>query len=162
GCGPDAAGRADAPWFRAPGTAAKHSATAISCCPRRAIGGRPVVVKMITVLDPLPHIAHHIVKAERIGLERTDRRRLAIVPVATAVKAICISLADLVAPKIGRRRSCTCRIFPFGFGEQSVGLTRHHGEPGRIRLGVIPAHIDDWLLAPSPAFVVAFFETATD
>src|ERR1700680_1657422 len=52
-----------------PGTAADEMATAITRFPRRAIRGRPVVVSVIAVLDPLPDIAVHVIEAERRGRE---------------------------------------------------------------------------------------------
>src|SRR5262249_3736975 len=41
-----------------------------------------------------------------------------------------------------RRSSGTCRVFPFRLGEQPVLLAGHPGEPAHIRLGVVPAHMD--------------------
>src|SRR5262249_38119691 len=79
---PVAGGRADVLRKVAPGSAADAAATAISTGPRRTICGRFFVIFMIAILHPLPHIAGHVVEAERIGRERSDRRGLTIVPFA--------------------------------------------------------------------------------
>jgi hypothetical protein len=39
---------------------------------------------MDAVLEPFPNIANHVVETERIGGERTDRSRLAVIPLAAA------------------------------------------------------------------------------
>ena len=70
---PLAGGGAEALWLPEPGTAANATHIAVTTGPRRAIGGRPVIVAVIAILHPLPHVARHVVEAERIGLERIDR-----------------------------------------------------------------------------------------
>src|SRR5580704_8542936 len=112
-----------------PGPAAGDTAAAISAGPRRTIGGRPAVVAMGAILDPLPYVAGRVVEAERIGLERSGRRGLAIVPAAAASVAIGVALADRVAPGIGGRGAGARRIFPFGLGEQTVAPAGRVGQP---------------------------------
>ena len=53
----------------------------------------------------------------------------------------------------GRFRSGTSGIFPFRLGEQTIGFAGHFGQPSRIALGVVPAHIDHWLAAAPKAVV---------
>jgi hypothetical protein len=104
---PGAAGRAEALRIVAPGTAAKDTGTAaISAGPCRTVWGRSVIVGMIAILHPLEHVTRHVVEAERVGLERADRRGLAVIPLAAAAIAVGIFLADLVTPVIGRRGAC--------------------------------------------------------
>jgi hypothetical protein len=67
---PDAGGAPRVARSVAPGPAAQHA--------RRA-----VVVR--TVLDPLPNVTVHVVKAPGIGLEAPDRRGLSSIPLAAAV-----------------------------------------------------------------------------
>ena len=72
GVEPVAVGRAEELRGAVPGTAADDTAIAISTGPRRTVCGRTVVVVMIAILDPLPHVAGRVVKAELIGSERPD------------------------------------------------------------------------------------------
>ena len=92
-------------------------------------------------------------ETERIGGERADGSRQLIVPLAAAAVAISIPFTDLVAPRIGRQRSSTRRIFPFRLGEQPISLAGHTGEPGHVGLGVVPARVNDRPPAPSPASI---------
>ena len=69
---PVAAGGADILRSGAPGTAANHAVTAVTNDPHRTIGGSLIVISVIAILYPLPHIAGHIVEAERIRFERSD------------------------------------------------------------------------------------------
>src|SRR5271170_911597 len=72
----------------APRTAAADALFAVAGCPRRTVRRRRVVAVVIAVLDPLPHIAKHIVQAKRIGRERADRRGFLVIPGATTVEAV--------------------------------------------------------------------------
>jgi hypothetical protein len=65
---PGASGRAEVLRKVAPGTATNHRLTAVTNGPRRTIGGCCIVIAVIAILHPLPHVAGHIVEAERIGL----------------------------------------------------------------------------------------------
>jgi hypothetical protein len=47
---PVAVGRAEVLWLEEPGTGANDTAIAVTTGPRRAIGGRPVVVVVIAIL----------------------------------------------------------------------------------------------------------------
>src|ERR1043166_1369690 len=62
---------------------------------------------------------------------RTVRRR-AFVVAMDAVLAICVVLADVIAPRIGCLSAGPRRIFVFGFREQPIGLARHFGQPCRV------------------------------
>src|SRR5260221_14110005 len=83
-----------------PGTAATDAVTAISTGPRRTVGGCFFVVAVIAILYPLPNVAMHVVETERIGLERSNWRGLAVIPLAAATVTIGVPLADLGAPVI--------------------------------------------------------------
>ena len=99
--------------------------TAISAGPCRTTCGRSVVVTVIAILYPLPHISGHIVETESVGWERSDRRGLTVGR-AAAVKAESVRFADRVAPVIGRGGAGAGRVFPFGLGKQTVGLAGHY------------------------------------
>ena len=79
GC-PSAVGRAEDPRTADPGTAADDAATAISTGPRRTVGGRSFVVVVIAILHPLPDVARHVVKTERIGRRTSQPARSACRP----------------------------------------------------------------------------------
>jgi len=124
---PETKGRAEAQRIAEPGTAAKDTVVAIALIyPGRAVFRCPFVVGVQTILDPFPDIAVHIVKAELIGRKRADWSGPAV-PLAAASVAVGVAFADLVAPRIDRRRAGTSRILPFGFGEQPVGPAGHLG-----------------------------------
>jgi hypothetical protein len=55
------------------GTAADDPAIAITCRPSRAVGGGPVILFVIAILDPFPDIAVHVIEAEAIRLFLPDR-----------------------------------------------------------------------------------------
>src|SRR5436190_14391816 len=101
---------------------------------------------MIAILHPLPHVASHIVEAERIRLERSDGRGSR--PLAAATIAIGIPLTDLVAPEIGSRAGAS-RVFPFRLGKETVGPAGHLREPRRILPGFIPTDVDDRPCCPT-------------
>src|SRR5215510_9172661 len=80
------------------------------------------VIVFVAVGHPLPHVAMHIVEAEGIRLERADRSRLLLVPLATAAITIGAVLADLIAPGVFGATTRPRRILPFGFGQQAVSF----------------------------------------
>src|SRR5262249_21698014 len=107
--------------------------------PRRAVGGWiSRIAAGPAVLHPLPHIAVHVVQAESTGGKRADRSRPLKVPLATTAVTVGISLAELVAPGIGRRGPGARRIFPFGLGEQAIRLPGPLRQPRHVLLGVVP------------------------
>ena len=82
---PVAIGRAEDPWVVEPGTATQHTPTTVPAArPRRAIARSPSIVLMPAVLDPLPHVAVHVVQTPRGRVERPHRRGLGVVPPAAA------------------------------------------------------------------------------
>src|SRR5262249_60344422 len=87
---------------------------AIGANPSRAVRWRSIVIALIAVFDPFPNVAMHVVQAERIGSKRANWCGLNILPLAAATAAICISLSNLVAPRIGGVRTGACRVIPFG------------------------------------------------
>src|SRR5580700_8152594 len=101
-----------------PGTGADHPFAAVAGDPGRSIGRRAIEIVVPAILDPLEHVARHVVKAEAIGRERAHRRGLAAVPGAAAVFAIGVILAEFVAPGIERLRSRPRGIFVFCFTEE--------------------------------------------
>jgi len=100
---PVAGGGAEAPRRVVPLTASGDMPTAFSAGPCRTICGSSAVVRMIAILHPLRHVAGHVVKAERIVLERVDWRGSMPVPRAAAPRTIGVPRADLLAPVIRRR-----------------------------------------------------------
>src|SRR5262249_39097598 len=59
-----------------PGTAAKFPAVAVRRDPRLAVGGSTGVGGVVTVLQPLEHIAVHLIEAPRIGCKAVNGNRL--------------------------------------------------------------------------------------
>src|SRR5262249_61341308 len=94
---------------------------AIASNQRRAVRTRSIVIALIAVLDPFPNIAIHVMQTERIGRKRADWCGFFIIrPPAAATAAICISVADIVAPGIGGARSGGCRVLPVGLRGEAV------------------------------------------
>src|SRR5689334_21191784 len=122
---PDARRQAQIPRKTVPGAAAVDSPRAIAGCPRRTIRRRAGVVNVVAILHPLPDIARYIIKTERIGLERSDRRGLLVVPSADASVAVCVALSERVTPVKGGGGARACGVFPFGLGQQPIGLASH-------------------------------------
>src|SRR6202048_5198777 len=86
--------------------------TAVSGRPCRAIAGRSLVRIVEAIFEPLPCIAGHVVKAERICFKRTDGRRTDVIPFGATHTAIGVSLAELIAPVIGCRGPGAGHVFP--------------------------------------------------
>ena len=65
---PEAVGRADLRRLvvKSPAAEDPESANA-ACSSRRAVCRRSVIIVVITVLDPLPDIAVHVMEAELVG-----------------------------------------------------------------------------------------------
>src|SRR5262249_43048212 len=147
-----------------PRTAADHTDVASQSAPRQAIRRCVVVGIVIAILYPLKYVARHVVEAKLIGLERSDRRGLPVIPLAAAPITVGVALADLLAPEIARGRAGARGVFPFGFCEQPVFLAGHTGEPSHIGLGVVPTHIDERPCSPSPPDVAgpALLRAAAD
>src|SRR5690606_28457849 len=112
------------------GAAAQHSDLAIFTEPGATIGGRAGVIGMPTIFYPLPHIAVHIVKAERVGFITRHRRGAAIfsLPRITHTRAATVEArhgaGEIVAPRIFRTAAGACGVFPLRFTGQAVALTR--------------------------------------
>src|SRR5215831_13118065 len=102
---------------------------AIASYQSRAVRRRFIVIALIAILDPFPNVATHVVQAERIGKKPADWCGFwvffLIRPLAAATAAICVSVSDLVAPRVGGVRTGACRVLPFGLGEKPVGLASH-------------------------------------
>src|SRR5262249_12106717 len=86
---------------------------------------RSFIVGMPDILNPLPDIASHVVKAECVWLKRINRCRLLAVPLAAAASAIGVVLARPIAPKIAGRRASPRGILPFGLCQKAVGFAVH-------------------------------------
>src|SRR5262249_54382361 len=111
-----AVGDADVVVVAVPAAAAHGTAALVAAAlgPGCRIGRGALVAVVVAIGEPGPDVALHIVKAERIGLERADRRRLLAVPAAAAVDAVGVVGADRVAPEIDRGRAGAGGIFPLG------------------------------------------------
>src|SRR5262245_14226773 len=126
-----AGGRTGALWKppHDPGTATNDMVDAIASIQSRAVRRRFIVIALIAILDPFPNVAIHVVQAERIGRNRGDWCGFwvlfIICPMAAATAAICVSVSDLVAPRVGGVRTGACRVLPFGLREKPVGLASH-------------------------------------
>src|SRR5262249_27971648 len=101
-------------------------------CPGRAIGWRSLIAVSVAVLDPLPHIAVHLIETPWVRLERVDRHR--------SRAAIKVGLAgrDRRTPPERRRCAGARSIFPLRFAQQPISLAGLAREPRHIGLGVIP------------------------
>src|SRR5262245_47854513 len=94
----DADGRADEVALVAPGTPADNAVIRITASkPRRCIDWRVIVILVPAILNPLPDVAEHIVKPERVWLERSDGRGLLEVPSAATAIAIRVAIARVIA-----------------------------------------------------------------
>jgi hypothetical protein len=96
--------------------------------------GRPVVVAVIAILDPLPDVAMHVVKTPRVRLEAAHGYgRLSILALRAStlidVVAIIVGLGrgNRRTPPEWRGRSGAGRILPFRLTEQAVAV------PGGLR-----------------------------
>src|SRR5262249_48612759 len=129
------------------------TATTVANRPRRAICRRSIVAIVVAILGPLKDVPDHVVEAKSIRCERTDRRRLLVIPLATATVAVGIVPPDFVAPRKSRRRSSSRRIFVFGLGQQPIAFASHFGEPCHVLPRAPPADKDHRPLAASPTGV---------
>src|SRR5262245_7454247 len=91
---------------------------------------------MPAILNPLPHVAVRVVKAECIWLERTDFHRP--LPVATPGAAPISGCAIEIRlfsrnARPGRERrggACASRVLPFGLGQETIGASSFLLLPG--------------------------------
>ena len=96
---PAAESRAQVPGIVVEGAATKHVSLTVLLIAGRAIGGGVfVVVGKMTVLHPLPHVAMHVVKAERVRLEGANGSRMFVLPLTATTSAISVALAGLITP----------------------------------------------------------------
>src|SRR5262245_29146718 len=105
-----------------PGTAAQDTLLTLTRLGglRRAIPRRIFVIVLVTVCDPLPDVAVHIVKAKVVWCLPPDRMRLSlgVFFVPCKIAKFCL----LIAKRESRCLSAARRILPFCFREQSVLL----------------------------------------
>src|SRR5215467_11364776 len=104
----------------APGAAANHAHIAAGTVPCMTVRGRALVGVVPAVGGPFPNAAVHIVQAERIRRERSDALRSFLVPRIAAILAIGGAFAHLFAPPVRGGGAAANRVFPFGFGRQTV------------------------------------------
>ena len=135
-----------------PGPTAQSAVIAIAAGPRIAIVRCTAIRAVPAILDPLPHIAVHVIKAKGVGRKTTNRTCLIVIPLASTAITIGPVAADIIAPAIAGCGARACRIFPFCFTEQTIGLTRFATEPRDIALGMAPnSHASqDACPGPSP------------
>jgi hypothetical protein len=79
---PAAVGRAEVLRIAVPGTAADNTPTAITGCPSGAVRGRARIAVAPAICGPLRRIALHIVKAETVRREASNRRRIHVTVIA--------------------------------------------------------------------------------
>src|SRR5687767_12336438 len=107
---------------------------------------------MPAILDPLPDVAMHVMKAKRICIERADGRGLLCVPLTAAAIAIRAACADLIAPSVLRLFAGARRKLPLRLGQQSIGLAGLARQPRQVLGGdVIPRNVDCGPPAAAPA-----------
>ena len=125
-----------------PGAAAQYAAAAPAGDPCRTVRRGADVSIVPAVLDPLPHVAVHVVQAERVRRERAHRRCLPAVPPAPAATTVCSVFADLVSRVVLRRRPRTRRLLPLRLARQPVALAGLRRQPGDVVLHHVPRHVD--------------------
>src|SRR5207302_5020529 len=103
---------------------------------------RTVVVLVPAILDPLPDVAVHVVKPQRVRLKRSNGSRLLEIPSTAAAVAIGVAHARIVAPGIAGIGASPRGVLPFGLCQKPVLLASQLREPAYILLGVAPAHVD--------------------
>src|SRR5262245_12333755 len=100
--------------------AAHDAAAAVAAGPGRAVGARVAIVLAEAVLDPLRDVAVHVVEAERIGPPAVDRMgatfRVAGEPGVLPEHGLVRSEREVRLP------SGTRGVFPFGLGQEPIGL----------------------------------------
>ena len=80
---PAAGGRAAAVRIEEPRPAAQHLRLSIAqSSPNTAIIRRAVVILMIRILTPFPHVSQHVIQAEGVRLESANRRGHGIAVIA--------------------------------------------------------------------------------
>src|SRR5271167_1365860 len=73
-----AIGRAEVRRPIPPGAAALDARRAVGICPSQTVNGSACVAAVKAILDPLAHIAVHIVEAEWVRREASDRSRVGV------------------------------------------------------------------------------------
>src|SRR5262245_16688052 len=100
------------------GPTADHADRGVSVLqPSGSICWRTFVILVPDILNPLPDIASHVIKAKCIWLEGPNWRRLFIIPLASAAVAIGVVLPDVFTPIKGGRGAGACGVLPFGLCE---------------------------------------------
>jgi hypothetical protein len=113
----------------------------------------PIVLRIISVGHPLPHVPCYIIGAIRAlaGLIAPDwgRRAIAVIDRSifpcegtVAVAEIGLRAVDLIAPRIQASIRAAGGFFPLGFGGQTLA------GPGAVLFGIVPAHLYDWMGLP--------------
>ena len=106
----------------------------------------------LTVFDPFPHVAVHVVEAEFVGHEATDRRGESESVAAQGREPIRVRLAggqvgtvavladvDVFVPKAEpASRAAACGILPFRLGQETIAGTGRGAEPTQIGGGIPP------------------------
>src|SRR5262249_35091042 len=60
-----------------------------------------------------------------------------------------------------RRRARTSDVLALGLGEQSIVFAGLARQPGRVRFCVVPIHVDDGVLAPTPSLIAGLVSIAS-
>ena len=92
---------------------------------------------------PFSDAAQHIVQTEWVGFFGANRFDSAVTIVK--VPSVIVQFVVSIAPVIRGRRSATGCVFPFGFGGQSILVTRNTAEPFGALLSRVLRHRDGWL-----------------
>ena len=108
-----------------------------------------VGICLVTIANPLRHIANHVIQAKRVSFKTTDGKGF-----LPDKSIICDIWIDFISPRKSLCRSGLCRIFPFGFSGQTIGFISSRAQPDCIGPRVIPGDIDGWFLAASPAAII--------
>jgi hypothetical protein len=75
-------------------------ARSVATWPNGTVRWRSFIILMPVILDPLPNVAKHIVKAERVWFERTYGCCLFLVPLGATAKTVCVIVTDRVTPGV--------------------------------------------------------------
>ena len=91
--------RTQVPRYVAPRTTTPHASIASTrLLPRRPVCRCSLISIMLTILSPLIHIAIHVVKPPSIGLERSHRCCLLLVPLTATTFAIGAVATNVSSP----------------------------------------------------------------
>ena len=154
-----------------PAPTAHHAPVASRAARARAHGaavGGPSAIVAVAVLNPLAHIAVHVVQAKRVGRIAANGQGAPSASVAPYIsycsienealpekvsRTAALDIVDTVPPTIWGAGAGARRVFPFRLRGQAIGVAGLHAQPRRIHLGLVPTDVDHRPHTPTPALI---------